>query len=63
MDVPTIIAKINEWIAEIESDPRVGYPPANVQVNAPLALIQVALENQRAALKSLLKFIQEGSSE
>lgn len=45
---------IEDALAEIEGDERLGYPTATVDVNAPLALIQCGLENQRRALKYVL---------
>jgi len=44
-------------IKEIESDPRYNYPPALVQINAPLALIQVEMKAEVSALKWVLKVI------
>ena len=41
-------------IALIEADERHHYKPALVQVNAPLALIQVALDNRKIALTECL---------
>ena len=38
----------------IEADERVYYEPATVQINAPLALIQVGLDNTYAALRFAL---------
>ena len=43
-------AEIRARIAEIEADDRFSYEPALVQVNAPLALVQVDLKANRAAL-------------
>lgn len=45
---------IEDSLAEIEADERLGYPTATVDVNAPLALIQCGLENQRRVLKFVL---------
>ena len=42
--------ELRRMLKEIEDDERLHYPCANVQINAPLALIQVALEAQRAIL-------------
>lgn len=41
--VRAAVAEIDSIIAEIEADERYHYKPALVQVNAPLALIQVEL--------------------
>jgi hypothetical protein len=45
---------IEDALAEIEEDERIGYPTATVFENAPLALIQCRLESQRKALKYVL---------
>jgi len=42
--------KIKEEMEQLQADERLSYPPALVQVNAPLALIQVEL---KAKLKTL----------
>lgn len=48
------IDEIKERLKQIESDERLGYPPARVDVNAPLALIQCSLGSQRDILKWVL---------
>jgi len=47
-------AEIQARLDEIEADERFHYPPANVLVNAPLALIQVELKAQHEVLTWLL---------
>ncbi len=47
--------EIEKRITELKADERLGYPPANVFTNAPLALIQVALKNELMALNWVLK--------
>ena len=50
--------KSSEIIAEIvrlESDERLKYPDAQVQINAPLALEQVALKARIAQLRWVLQ--------
>ncbi len=42
----------------IEGDERLHYPPANVAINAPLALIQVQLEATQATLRWVLKLME-----
>ena len=42
--------EIEERLDKILKDDRLSYPPANVQINAPLALIQVQLESMRSIL-------------
>lgn len=51
--------KIEEAIKEIESDERYNYPPANVFVNAPLALIQIEMKGRVTAFKQALLLIDE----
>jgi len=46
-----ILAKIKE----LESDERHGYKPALVQINAPLALIQVEIQGKIDALRWVLR--------
>ncbi len=46
--------EIEEKLAEIKSDERLGYPPATVDINAPLALIQLSIESQIDILKWVL---------
>jgi len=47
--------EIKAKIAELEADERHNYPPANVNVNAPLALIQVDIDGKLSALKWVLR--------
>lgn len=47
--------QITARIAEIKKDPRFSYPPAQVQVNAPLALIQVEMKSRVEALEWVLE--------
>jgi hypothetical protein len=42
-------------LKEVESDARLGYTPATIVENAPLALIQLELETKRDLLKWILK--------
>lgn len=46
--------EIQKKIDEIMQDERLHYPPANVKVNAPLALIQVDLKAKLATLHWML---------
>lgn len=52
-------SEIKAKLAEIESDERyrsyIDHGPAQVQINAPLALVQVSLKAQRATLKWVLE--------
>jgi hypothetical protein len=52
---------IREQIAKLEADERYSYPPAQVQINAPLALIQVELEAKVQTLKWVLRTSAEES--
>lgn len=54
--------QIEQRIAEIRSDERFSYPPASVQVNAPLALIQVSMKSEVAGLLWALRCIRECSN-
>jgi len=47
--------QIEGEIAIIEADERYNYPPANIQINAPLALIQTVMESRVQALKWVLE--------
>ena len=46
--------EIRKVLKEIESDDRLSFPPARVDVNAPLALTQCSLGSQRDILKWVL---------
>ena len=52
-----VVNSIKEEIDCIESDSRYKAAPATVQINAPLALIQVDLESRVAALKWALALV------
>ena len=47
--------EIQKAIKSVESDDRVKAPPANVDINAPLALVQVDLKAKLMTLKWVLK--------
>lgn len=47
--------EIKAKLAELKSDERLSYPPADVFSNAPLALIQVELEAKVKALEWVLQ--------
>ena len=49
-----LVGEIRAEIARIESDERYSYPPAQVQINAPLALIQVNMKSRVWALRWVL---------
>lgn len=49
-----ILAKIKE----LENDERHGYKPALVEINAPLALIQVEIQSKIDALKWVLRKVE-----
>lgn len=46
--------EIRRRIAQINADDRYHYPPADVMINAPLALIQVDLKSEICALAWIL---------
>lgn len=45
---------VEERLAEVEDDERLGYDDAEVQVNAPLALIQTSLKAKRDSMRFAL---------
>lgn len=47
-------AEIRKMLEEVEADDRLHYEPALVQVNAPLALIQVELATRANTLRNVL---------
>ena len=57
------MSKLEEWIdeqiKEVEEDERFHYKPANVIINAPLALIQVGLDSQMRVLKKVKELLNE----
>lgn len=53
-DVSRSTEEIEAMIARIEADDRYNSPPANVAINAPLALIQVELKATAGALRWML---------
>lgn len=54
---------IEDALAGIEKDDRLGYPAATVFENAPLALVQCGLENQRRVLKYVLMALDQKDGE
>jgi hypothetical protein len=46
--------EIRAELKKVEADERLSYPCATIQVNAPLALIQLGLETKRDTLKWIL---------
>ena len=56
--VDGVVDYIDAEIKKIEDDERHHYPPALIQVNAPLALIQVQLQARRDALEEVLEKIE-----
>ena len=47
-------AEVRALLKEVTADERLGYPPATVEINAPLALVQLELETKRDTLKWVL---------
>lgn len=54
--------EIEKRLERIESDERIDYEPANVEVNAPLALIQVRLTTERDTLKWVLDQMEDSDN-
>ena len=48
------VEEIKAEIKRLKEDDRYTQPPANVEINAPLALVQVALVNRVSALEWVL---------
>lgn len=57
--VPRSIVKAKEIVEAVEADERHHYKPAAVQVNAPLALVQVALKEMKATALRILSPAKE----
>ena len=57
--IDRLIGRIDERIAEIKRDERLGYPPASVFENAPLALIQSSLKARIDELERLKDAIEK----
>lgn len=53
----SLVDDINAEIARLKADDRLDGPPAQVQINAPLALIQVFLRARIGALEWVLESI------
>lgn len=51
--------EIEDALIKTESDERLGYDPAPVTINAPLALIQVELHTRANTLRWMLSLPQE----
>jgi len=47
--------EILKLLLKVEGDERLHCPPANIQINAPLALIQVDLKARQVALRQVLE--------
>lgn len=48
------LERVEERLAEVEDDERLGYDDADVRVNAPLALIQTSLKAKRDSMRFAL---------
>ena len=62
MKLADVKKAINAQIAEIKADSRFKDRPALVQVNAPLALIQVNLKAQLQAYENVLLMLKQVKS-
>lgn len=51
--------KIREEIEKLKNDDRIQGSPANVFINAPLALIQMGIKGQIDGLQTALRIIEE----
>ncbi len=56
----TLRQLIKAKIQELKGDSRMRLKPANVYINAPLALIQTEIEGQLAVLNWVLKQLPKG---
>lgn len=56
------LAYVHDELEKIEADERFHYEPAHVQINAPLALIQVGMKARHATLTKM-KALLTGSTE
>ena len=50
---------IQQEIDKIESDDRYNYPPANIMINAPLAIIQIEMKSRHKALTEVFTLLKE----
>ena len=58
-----MLAVARNGIAEVEADNRHHYEPALVQINAPLALIQVSLDARKQAFAEVIAAAQKAGEE
>jgi NTP pyrophosphatase (non-canonical NTP hydrolase) len=54
----SVLEQLQEALAEVEADERLHYPPALVEINAPLALIQVALKTRQEVLHNAIRLLE-----
>lgn len=54
----SLLEEVKKRISEIETDDRYKAEPANVNINAPLALIQMAMKGQIFVLKWVEKELE-----
>lgn len=59
MQLNDVIEAVEDAIKRIDEDERFHYEPANVFVNAPLALIQTDLRAQMKSYKQVLLILQK----
>ncbi len=55
------LKQINSRLQEIKSDDRFLVEPANVFVNAPLAIVQIQFETEKRTLEWVLRMLQGGA--
>ena len=53
MTLEQALEYIDKRMKEIDRDTRYHYPPANTQINAPLALIQTEMDAEMRALRTV----------
>ncbi len=49
------VEEIKERLKTLEGDERISYPPASIEINGPLALIQLSIGTQIDLLNWVLK--------
>ena len=50
---------IDKRMKEIDNDTRYHYPPADIRINAPLAIIQTGLDVEMAVLRTIKTILEE----
>jgi len=58
-----VIEEIKKQIEEIKKDTRMSYPKATIQINAPLALIQLSMGVKLDTLEWVLRLLEMGDGD